>query len=182
MASTEPVQQPATNGVDSDEEDTSKLRPVDIEQDMREMERRKRVEAIMSSKLFREELERVVTDSLRDSGADGISDMLSNMLNVRPAAAGGAFRPSVIPINDIRGLEGMNFSKSEKLLRCKLASVYRLIDMYGWAQSIYNHVTVSCQFFISQLIVARSHDPGVRLPAQATIFTSCHVILTREPS
>jgi adducin len=94
---------------------------------MREMERRKRVEAIMSSKLFREELERVVTDSLRESGADGISDMLSNMLNVRPsgAAGGGVFRPSVVPINDIRGLEGMNFSKSEKLLRCKLAAVYR---------------------------------------------------------
>jgi hypothetical protein len=47
------------------------------------MERRKRVEAIMSSKLFREELERVVSDSLRESGAEGISDMLSNMLNVR---------------------------------------------------------------------------------------------------
>lgn len=34
---------------DSDEEDPGKLRPVDIEQDMREMDRRKRVEAIMSS-------------------------------------------------------------------------------------------------------------------------------------
>ena len=33
----------------------------------------------MSSKLFREELERVVTDSLRDSGADGISNLLSEM-------------------------------------------------------------------------------------------------------
>lgn len=139
--------QPVTTnggGHDSDEEDMSKLRPVDIEQDVREMERRKRVEAIMSSKLFREELERVVSDSLRDSGADGISDMLSNMLNVRQGGAvgGGAFRSSVIPINDIRGLEGMNYSKSEKLLRCKLAAVYRLIDLYGWAQSIYNHVTV----------------------------------------
>ena len=132
-------------GHDSDEEDMSKLRPVDIEQDVREMERRKRVEAIMSSKLFREELERVVSDSLRDSGADGISDMLSNMLNVRQGSAvgGGAYRSSVIPINDIRGLEGMNYSKSEKVLRCKLAAVYRLIDLYGWAQSIYNHVTVS---------------------------------------
>ena len=31
------------NGVDSDEEDLSKMRPVDIDQDVREMERRKRV-------------------------------------------------------------------------------------------------------------------------------------------
>jgi adducin len=58
---------PTTNGggVESDEEDLTKLRPVDIEQDVREMERRKRVEAIMSSKLFREELERVVGDSIK---------------------------------------------------------------------------------------------------------------------
>ena len=31
------------NGVDSDDEDLSKMRPVDIDQDVREMERRKRV-------------------------------------------------------------------------------------------------------------------------------------------
>ena len=37
----------------------------------------------MSSKLFREELERVVTDSLRDSGADGISNLLSDMMSVK---------------------------------------------------------------------------------------------------
>jgi len=56
----------ATNGhTNSDDEDLSVLRPVDIDQDVREMERRKRVEAIMSSKLFREELERVVGDSLK---------------------------------------------------------------------------------------------------------------------
>lgn len=54
-------------GVDSEDEDAAKLRPVVIDQDVREMERRKRVEAIMSSKLFREELERVVSDSLKVS-------------------------------------------------------------------------------------------------------------------
>ena len=31
------------NGVESDEEDSAKMRPVDIDQDVREMERRKRV-------------------------------------------------------------------------------------------------------------------------------------------
>jgi len=58
--------EPAINGtgVESDDED-SKVRPVVIDQDVRELERRKRVEAIMSSKLFREELERVVSDSLK---------------------------------------------------------------------------------------------------------------------
>ena len=37
----------------------------------------------------------------------------------------------------------MMYSKGEKVLRCKLAAVYRLIDLYGWTQGIYNHVTVS---------------------------------------
>ena len=150
MATTE-EQPPATNGngtannVDSDDEDPTKVRPVDIQQDMHEMERRKRVEAVMSSKLFREELERVVTDSLKETGTESITAMLSNMMNVKAGSAGavGAAGGSVIPINDIRGLEGMNYTKNEKLLRCKLAAAYRLIDMYGWTQSIYNHVSVS---------------------------------------
>merc|ERR1719347_2435862 len=46
------------------------------------------------------------------------------------------------PINDIRGIDSMVYAKGEKLLRCKLAAVYRLIDLYGWTQNIYNHVTV----------------------------------------
>lgn len=49
----------------------------------------------------------------------------------------------MVPINDIRGVESMGYAKGEKILRCKLAAVYRLIDLYGWAQSIYNHITVS---------------------------------------
>ena len=138
---------PVTNGNhandDSDEEDPSKLRPVNIEQDVREMERRKRVEAIMSSKLFREELERVVTDSMQDSGAEGVTNMLSEMMSSR-GSSGGALRgaSSVIPINDIRGLEGMGYTKAEKNLRCRLAAAYRLVDSYGWTQGIYNHITL----------------------------------------
>merc|ERR1712025_1354214 len=77
-----------TATAESDEESSS--RPVDIEQDMREMDRRKRVEAIMSSKLFREELERVVSDSIKDSGADGVTKLLSNMMNVKQSTGGGA--------------------------------------------------------------------------------------------
>ena len=43
MANTENNVVTNGNGVDSDEEDLSKMRPVDIDQDVREMERRKRV-------------------------------------------------------------------------------------------------------------------------------------------
>jgi len=127
----------------SEDEDASKMRPVDIEQDMREMDRRKRVEAIMSSKLFRDHLEKVVSDSLKESGADGITSVLSNMMNIKTGgnAGAGISMGSVIPINDIRGLEGMSYTKHEKLLRCKLAAAYRLVDMHGWTQGIYNHIS-----------------------------------------
>ena len=37
----------------------------------------------------------------------------------------------------------MGFVKGEKILRCKLAALFRIIDLYGWSQNIYNHVTVS---------------------------------------
>ena len=59
------------------------MRPVDIEADVKEMERRKRVEAIMSSKLFREELEKVVGDSLRESGSDSIAGLISDVMNIK---------------------------------------------------------------------------------------------------
>ena len=39
----------------------------------------------------------------------------------------------------------MVYAKGEKVLRCKLAAVYRLIELHGWTQGIYNHVTVSTE-------------------------------------
>ncbi|XP_017105940.1 protein hu-li tai shao isoform X4 [Drosophila bipectinata] len=136
------VEQPPQNGIDptaGEEDDSSKARPADIEQDMREMERRKRVEAIMGSKLFREELERIV-DSARDggSGASGILQQLSDIVGVPVTRVGSVFKSSscMVPINDIRGVESMGYAKGEKILRCKLAATFRLLDLYGWTQGL----------------------------------------------
>merc|ERR1711892_755377 len=93
----------------------------------------------MNSQLFREELERVVGDSIRESGADGISALLSDVMNIKSGTAPSS--SCVVPINNIRGIDSMVYAKGEKLLRCKLAAVYRLIDLHGWTQGIYNHVT-----------------------------------------
>ena len=49
-------------------------------QDMREMERRKRVEAIMGSRLFREELERIVDGQLREGPSNSILQQISEMM------------------------------------------------------------------------------------------------------
>lgn len=47
----------------------------------------------------------------------------------------------VLPINDIRGVESMGYAKGEKLLRCKLAAVFRLLDLYGWTQGVGGQIT-----------------------------------------
>lgn len=111
-------------------------------QDMREMDRRKRVEAIMSSRLFREELERIVDNHGRD-GPSGILQQLSDMVGVPAARVGSLFKSSncVLPINDIRGVESMGYGKGEKILRCKLAATFRLLDLYGWTQGLGAQVT-----------------------------------------
>uniref|UniRef100_A0A0K8TS20 Putative cytoskeletal protein adducin n=1 Tax=Tabanus bromius TaxID=304241 RepID=A0A0K8TS20_TABBR len=143
---TEVEQPPPQNGIDAispDEDENSKSRPADIEADMREMERRKRVEAIMSSRLFREELERIVDSQLREGGPSGILQQLSDIVGIPAARVGSVFKSSncVLPINDIRGVESMGYGKGEKILRCKLAATFRLIDLYGWTQGLGAQIT-----------------------------------------
>jgi len=60
----------------------------------------------------------------------------------------------VVPINDIRGVGSMGYAKGEKIVRCKLASVFRLMDLYGWTQGIYNQVSVIICLF--QLVILKS--------------------------
>jgi hypothetical protein len=46
----------------------------------------------------------------------------------------------------IRKIDDLNKEQNKKNLddqaRCKLASIYRLVDLKGWSESIYNHITV----------------------------------------
>ncbi|KAJ8680142.1 hypothetical protein QAD02_015929 [Eretmocerus hayati] len=150
MADTSQLQQeeiPQTNGaIDGlTEEEKSKMRPADIDADMREMERRKRVELMMNSRLFREELERIIETQMKDgSGTSGLLQQISEMMGHQGARFNAnVFKNSncVVPINDIRGVESMGYAKGEKLLRCKLAAVFRLLDLYGWTQGVGGMIT-----------------------------------------
>lgn len=49
----------------------------------------------------------------------------------------------VTPINDLHGWEPGSMVKGERLMRCKLASVHRLFDLFGWAQIGHTCLTVS---------------------------------------
>ncbi|CAF1427008.1 unnamed protein product [Rotaria magnacalcarata] len=126
-------------------------RPADVVEDMRQMGQRQRVRTILNSKEFRDELEEIITDALKHGphpasiiALQQISELLlphtSRWTTVSSLSrAGGSV---IVPINDIRGVDSQGYSKSERLLRCKLASLYRLVDLFGWSQGIYNHITV----------------------------------------
>lgn len=144
MTDTEQQQVVHTNGngiSPTDEEQAP--RPADIEQDMREMERRKRVEAIMTSKMFREELERIVDGQLRD-GSSSVLQQISDMMGV-PTKHGNFMRGAtcVIPVNDIRGIDAMGYAKGEKILRCKLASTFRLLESFGYSTNGINNMVTA---------------------------------------
>lgn len=121
-------------------------KPSAIEQDIKEMERRKRVEMIMNSQLFREELERIIEGQFvpEASSLAGLSALhqVTELLQ-RGGFTSSSLRngPAIIPINDIRGIDSLKYDKAEKLLRCKVAAVYRLVDINGWSQNIYNHIS-----------------------------------------
>jgi len=111
------------------------------------MERRKRVESIMASKIFREELEKIIESQMREGGpASGtLLQQISEMMGASASWKGSMlFRGGncAIPINDIRGVDSMSYAKGEKTARCKLAALYRIIDLFGWSENIYNHVTL----------------------------------------
>ncbi|BFZ24921.1 hypothetical protein BsWGS_27960 [Bradybaena similaris] len=48
---------------------------------------------------------------------------------------------SIVPINDLKGAKSGRFADKEQLVRCKLASCYRLVDLCGWTHGIFNHIT-----------------------------------------
>ncbi|CAF2406228.1 unnamed protein product [Rotaria sp. Silwood2] len=125
-------------------------RPADVIEDMRQMGQRQRVKTILNSKEFRDELEAIINDALKHGphpasliALQQISELLlphtSRWTTVSSLSrAGGSV---IVPINDIRGVDSQGYSKSERLLRCKLSSLYRLVDLFGWSQGIYNHIT-----------------------------------------
>ena len=55
-----------------------------------------------------------------------------------------------MPIADIRGVDTLNYRKGEKVLRGKLASCYRLVELFGWAHGIQSCIVV-CVIFTSIL-------------------------------
>ena len=122
------------------------------------LKKKRKVTSILGNDQFRNELEGILKTQLggggqprkprqfHDISGEG-SDTAKTFKNIprRGSLHGGiAMANNVIPINDLRGVNASKYTIGERQLRCKLASLYRLMHWFGWAQSIYNHITVSC--------------------------------------
>jgi len=128
----------------------------DLRQDFNMMEQRKRVSMILQSPAFCDELETMIQDQLKKGKtptsllalqqiADFMTTSVPTMYPAAPQGGMAALNMSlgmVTPVNDLRGSDSIAYEKGEKLLRCKLAAFYRLADLFGWSQLIYNHLTV----------------------------------------
>ncbi|XP_069600831.1 alpha-adducin isoform X1 [Ranitomeya imitator] len=128
----------------------------DLRQDFNMMEQKKRVSMILQSPAFCDELETMIQDQLKKGknptgllALQQIADFMTTTVpSVYPSAPHGGMAAlnlslgMVTPVNDLRGSDSIAYEKGEKLLRCKLAAFYRLADLFGWSQLIYNHITV----------------------------------------
>ena len=123
-------------------------RPEEILRDVRGLKLRQRVSLVLGDEILREELE----DSIKNSTLNGVTrldtirtyqDFLLPALQPSLVSIGNGTSGTVMPINDIRGDKTAEYSKSARALRCKLAATYRLVDMFGWSEAIFNHISVS---------------------------------------
>ena len=120
-------------------------RPEDVVRDVRGLKLRQRVSLVLNDKVLRDELEGLVQNYVSNgpkTGGEGIRTY-QDFLIPSSTYYGGGMSAVVTPIADIRGSDTLNYSKQERLLRCKLASTYRLVDLFGWNTGIYSFITVS---------------------------------------
>ncbi|XP_044153706.1 gamma-adducin isoform X1 [Bufo gargarizans] len=149
-----------------DENDPNYLRErnmsPDLRQDFNMMEQKKRVTQILKSPAFREDLESLIEDQMQKGNtptgllalqqiadyvmASSFAGFASSPLNHRPFNVTRTQHPEgglgmVTPVNDIHpAIEGL-LAKGEKLARSKLASMYRLADLFGWAHLSKAYIT-----------------------------------------
>ncbi|XP_076023375.1 gamma-adducin-like isoform X2 [Genypterus blacodes] len=111
----------------------------DLRQDFNVLEQKKRVTQILQSPAFKEELEGLIQEQMKKgNNPSGLLALrqIADFFMASSVAGTNTSPPSlgmVTPINDLYNAETTNMVKGERQTRCKLASVYRLADLYGWA-------------------------------------------------
>ncbi|XP_074089846.1 gamma-adducin isoform X2 [Macrotis lagotis] len=120
----------------------------DLRQDFNMMEQRKRVTQILQSPAFREDLECLIQEQMKKGHNPTGLLALQQIADYVMASSFSGFASTplslgmVTPINDLPGADTTSYVKGEKLTRCKLASLYRLADLFGWAHLANSYITV----------------------------------------
>ncbi|NXM67885.1 ADDG protein, partial [Serilophus lunatus] len=133
----------------------------DLRQDFNMMEQRKRVTQILQSPAFREDLECLIQEQMKKGNNPTGLLALQQIAEYITASTFTGFSSSslshgmITPINDLPGIDTSSFVKGEKLTRCKLASLYRLVDLFGWAHLPNAYITVR---------VSKEHDHILIIP------------------
>lgn len=119
----------------------------DLRQDFNVLEQKKRVTQILQSPAFKEELESLILEQQRKGNNPTGLLALRQIADFFMASSVAGFNTSplslgmVTPINDMYGVESNTMVKGEKLTRCKLASLYRLVDLFSWAHFGNSYIT-----------------------------------------
>ncbi|KAM4595251.1 adducin 3 (gamma) a isoform 2-T4 [Fundulus diaphanus] len=120
----------------------------DLRQDFNVLEQKKRVTQILQSPAFKEELECLIQEQQRKGNNPTGLLALRQIADFFMASSVAGFNASplslgmVTPINDLYAVESSSMVKGEKLTRCKLASLYRLVDLFSWAHFANSYITV----------------------------------------
>ncbi|XP_051801667.1 adducin 3 (gamma) a isoform X3 [Acanthochromis polyacanthus] len=119
----------------------------DLRQDFNVLEQKKRVTQILQSPAFKDELESLIQEQQRKGNNPTGLLALRQIADFFMASSVAGFNTSplslgmVTPINDMYGVEPTTLVKGEKLTRCKLASLYRLVDLFSWAHFASSYIT-----------------------------------------
>ncbi|NXR40208.1 ADDG protein, partial [Zosterops hypoxanthus] len=133
----------------------------DLRQDFNMMEQRKRVTQILQSPAFREDLECLIQEQMKKGNNPTGLLALQQIAEYITASTFTGFSSTslshgmITPINDLPGVDTSSFVKGEKLTRCKLASLYRLADLFGWAHLPNTYISVR---------VSKEHDHILIIP------------------
>ncbi|KAG3264112.1 gamma-adducin isoform X3 [Ictidomys tridecemlineatus] len=120
----------------------------DLRQDFNMMEQRKRVTQILQSPAFREDLECLIQEQMKKGhNPTGLLALQQIADYIMTNSFSGFSSPPlslgmVTPINDLPGADTSSYVKGEKLTRCKLAGLYRLADLFGWAHLANTYISV----------------------------------------
>lgn len=136
--------------------------PYRLQREFQFLEREQKVTKILSSGAFRSELENILQGHIDGSRrppklSKAIQQLQENVVPASRIESSSRTSPrygavigrtyaaiqGVIPINDLRGASASKYTVAARQQRCKLVALYRLVDMFGWAQLIDNLITVS---------------------------------------